>query len=319
MTFLTSAANPGLAGFKNTISIDQYAAGKLGPVTRFPSITLSSKTRESQSYTANGVMLPAFDKPSAVFSKLFLKGSPRQLRQTRKRLADGRSILDSVSEQTRKLTRKVSSSDRRQLQEYFAAIRAAEAELAESGKWLDRPKPKVTAKPPRDVADPADLVGRTQALLKLVPLALQTDSSRVITVVIQDHLAVPKIAGVTGEHHPLSHHGQDPQKIKQLKIIETAILKCLDEFLTVMKKSAVAGYRQLDQTTVMFGSNLGNANAHDPSNLPIILAGGGYRHGRHIAFDRKKNTPLCNLFVSMLNNIGIETQKFATSTGTLTW
>ena len=319
MTWLSAARNPGLGGFKNSISVDQYAATKLGHVTRFPSISLSSNSQESQSYTSNGVMLPADNKPSAVFAKLFLDGSPQDLRRRREHLADGRSILDAVAEQTKLLNRQTSSRDRRQLDEYFAAIRAAETELAESEAWLDRPKPRVDEKPPQDITDSADVIGRVRSLMNLIPLILQTDSSRVVTVMIQDHLAVPRIQGVTAEYHNLSHHGQDPQKIEQLKIIETEILKCFDGFLTRMAQPREAGGRLLDQTSVLFGSNLGNANAHDPSNLPIILAGGGYDHGRHIAYDRRNNTPLCNLFVNMLNNMNIETESFATSTGELTW
>lgn len=319
LTFLSAARNPGLGGFRNSISVDQYAATKLGHVTRFPSISLSSNSHESQSYTSNGVMLPADNKPSAVFAKLFLEGSPQDLRRRRERLADGRSILDAVAEQTKSLKKKTSSPDRRQLDEYFTAIRAAETELAKSEAWLDRPKPRVDEQTPEDIPDSADLIGRVRSLMKLIPLILQTDSSRVVTVMIQDHLVVPKIQGVTGEHHPLSHHGQDPQKIEQLKIIETEILKCFSEFLSRMAQPREAIGRLLDQTTVLFGSNLGNANAHDPSNLPIILAGGGYQHGRYVAYDRRHNTPLCNLFVSMLNDLGIETESFATSTGKLTW
>jgi len=319
MTWLSAARNPGLGGFKNSISVDQYAATKLGHVTRFPSISLSSNSQESQSYTSNGVMLPADNKPSAVFAKLFLDGSPQDLRRRREHLADGRSILDAVAEQTKLLNRQTSSRDRRQLDEYFAAIRAAETELAESEAWLDRPKPRVDEKPPQDITDSADVIGRVRSLMNLIPLILQTDSSRVVTVMIQDHLAVPRIQGVTAEYHNLSHHGQDPQKIEQLKIIETEILKCFDGFLTRMAQPREAGGRLLDQTSVLFGSNLGNANAHDPSNLPIILAGGGYDHGRHVAYDRRNNTPLCNLFVNMLNNMNIETESFATSTGELTW
>ena len=319
MTWLTAARNPGLGGFKNSISVDQVAAKHLGSATRFSSIVLSSKTQKSQSYTSNGVMLPAQHRPSRVFAKLFLDDSPQQRRRQRQRLADGRSILDSVAEQTRTLNRQTSSHDRRQLDEYFAAIRAAEVELAETEAWLDRPKPRVDEKPPRDIADSADLIGRTRRLMNLIPLILQTDSTRVVTVVIQDHLVVPKIQGVTAEHHNLSHHGQDPQKIEQLKIIETEILKCFADFLSRMTKPREAGGRLLDQTSVLFGSNLGNANAHDPSNLPIILAGGGHSHGRYVAYDKKNNIPLCNLYVNLLDNMGIETASFATSTGKLAW
>ena len=121
LAFLRAQSRTG--GFKNTISVDQFAATRLGNVTRFPSISLGSKTQESQSYTANGVMLPADNKPSRVFSKLFLTGSAREQKQQRQRLAQGRSILDLVADQTRSLNRRTSSHDRRQLNEYLAAIR----------------------------------------------------------------------------------------------------------------------------------------------------------------------------------------------------
>lgn len=318
MTWLSAARNPGLGGFKNSISVDQFAAASLGNITRFPSISLSSNSQKSQSYNRNGVMLPAQDRPSSVFSKLFLTGSAEEQRRQRQQLAEGRSILDSIADQAKTLRRKSSGSDHHQLDEYFAAIREAEYDLAESEAWLDRPKPKVDESPPTDITDSADMIGRTRALLKLIPLILQTDSSRVVTVVIQDHFVVPKINGVSAEHHNLSHHGQDPDKIKQLKIIETEILSAFTDLLTRMTQPTELSGRLLDQTSVLLGSNLGNANAHDPSNLPIILAGGGHQHGRYVAAaDSKNNTPLCNLFVSLLNNMGIETDRFATSTGTL--
>ena len=319
LTFLTAARNPGLGGFKNTISIDQYAAAHVGNATRFSSIALGSNTQTSQSYTRNGVMLPAQHRPSVVFAKLFLEDKPDALRRQRQRLADGRSILDSIAEQTKTLKRKSSSADRRQLDEYFEAIRSTEAELTETEAWLDRPKPRIDEKPPQDISDSADLIGRTRALMNLIPLMLQTDSTRIVSVMIQDHFVVPKINGVSTEYHYLSHHGQEPQKIAQLKIIESEILKCFNDFLSRMTQPREAGSRLLDETSVLFGSNLGNANSHDPKNLPVILAGGGYEHGRYVAFDKRNNTPLCNLFVNMMQNMGIETSSFASSSGKLTW
>ena len=319
MTFLTAAINPGLGGFKNTISVDQVAAMHLGHATRFPSITLGSNTRESQSYNSNGVMLPADFRPSRVFAKLFLTGSPEEQRRQRQRLAEGRSILDAVGHQTKALNRRVSGGDRKQLDEYFAAIRTAEKELAASDAWLDRPKPEVNVEIPKDIAESSELLGRIRELMNLIPLMLQTDSTRVVSLMIQDHHVVPNIAGVQAGHHPLSHHGQDPARIAQLKIIESGILSTFSDFLTQLGQRSAQGARLLDHTAVLFGSNLGNANAHDPSNLPILLAGGDYRHGRYVAYDRKNNVPLCNLFVNMLNNMGMETDSFASSSGVLSW
>ncbi len=318
LTFLTAAINPGLAGFKNTISVDQVAAMHLGNATRFPSVTLGSNTQESQSYNSNGVMLPADNRPSQVFAKLFLAGSPEQQRRQRQRLAEGRSILDAVGEQTKALARRVSGGDRKQLDHYFDAIRVAEKELAASDAWLDRPKPEVNVDVPQDIAEPSELIGKIRGLTNLIPLMLQTDSTRVVSLMIQDHHVVPNMAGVQTEHHPLSHHGQDPARIDQLKIIESGILSTFSDLLTQLGLKSTQGTRLLDHTAVLFGSNLGNANAHDPTNLPILLAGGGYKHGRYIAYNKDRNTPLSNLFVSLLQRMGVETDSFATSNGALT-
>lgn len=318
MTWLSAARNPGLGGFKNSISVDQYAANKLGHVTRFPSLALSTNSTESQSYTSNGVMLPAHNRPSDVFAKMFLSGNAREQRRQRQRLADGRSILDSVAEQSKALQQRTGANDRRQLDEFFDAIRIAESELLEAEAWLDRPKPQVKVDPPRDINDAADLIGRTRSMLNLIPLILQTDSSRIITVMIQDHMVVPKIDGISAEHHNLSHHGRDPNKIAQLKIIETELLKCFNELLTQLSRPSESDGRLLDHTSVLLGSNLGNANAHDPSNLPILLAGGKHKHQGYVAHNKSNNTPLCNLFVHLLNSVGVETDNFGTSTGTLT-
>lgn len=317
MTWLTSARNPGLDGFKNSISIDQYAAAKLGQVTRFNSINLSTNSKESQSYTSNGVMLPAEIKPSKVFEKLFLGGSVNEMKRTRQKLKEGRSILDYVAGQSKSLQRRASNSDQQQLEQYFEAVRKAESELTQSEAWLDKPKPTTDEKPPKDIVDARDLIGRTQSLLNMIPLVLQTDSSRVVTVMIQDHHVVPQIKGVNAEHHNLSHHGKDPAKINQLKMIERELLKQFSGFLSKMSQPLESDSNLLDSTSVLFGSNLGNANAHDPSNLPIFLAGGGFQHGKYVAFDKSKNTPLCNLFVNLLHKMGIEADRFGTSTGTL--
>ena len=317
MTFLTSARNPGLGGFRNTISIDQFAAEKIGNVTRYPSVSLSSNRKKSQSFTRNGVMIPADDMPSQVYTKLFLRGSQKEIRQQRQRLADGHSILDSVIEQIRSIERTTPSTDKHQLEQYFDSIRVAETELNNSEVWLDRPKPSVQTAPPENIADPSDLVGRVRSLLNLIPLILQTDSSRVISVVIQSDHGTPNIDGVSDGHHPLSHHGQDPERIAQLKIIEMEILMCLSNFLDGLKQPSENGSGLLEQTSVLFGSNLGNANAHDPRNLPIILAGGKHKHGRFIQHNKKDNVPLCNLFVSLLQSMGIESDQFGSSTGTL--
>ncbi len=317
MTWLSAAPNPGMDGFRNSISVDQYAADKLGYVTRFPSVSLSSDTAKSQSYTNSGVMIPAEHRPSRMFAKMFLRGKPEEVARQKQKLGEGRSVLDELLSQTKILLKNAPVADRERLQEYFESVRTAEKNLADEQVWLDRPKPEVQAKVPQDVPDKTDLIGRIRMLLNLVPLIVQTDSSRVISIVIQHNHGMPKIAGVESEHHNLSHHGRDPKRIEQLLKIERAIMGCFDGFLTAMKSKREAGGSLLDHTLTLLGSNLGNASSHDPRNNPILLAGGGFKHGRYLAHDAKNNTPLCNLFVHMLNQMNLNTNQFASSTGEL--
>ena len=319
LTWLTAAQGPGLGGFRNSISVDQYAAEKLGYVTRLPSVVISSNSAKSQSFTSSGVMVPAERSPAKLFSKMFLKGNARQVEKQKRRLSDGRSILDSLRSQAKKLQRGTSRSDNRQLDEYYESIRKAEKDLAEVQAWMGKPKPKVEAPPPDDIRDKRNLVGRTQLLMNMVPLILQTDSSRVVAVMIQDHYSVPQVDGVSLEHHNLSHHGRDKSKIQQLKKIESALLNCFGSLLAQLKAKKEGMGTLLDSSSVLFGSNLGNANSHDPRNLPIFLAGGGFKHGGYVARRKGDTAPLCNLFVTMLNNMGLETESFAQSNGALSW
>ncbi len=319
ITWLTSARHPGLDGFRNTISIDQLAAKHLGYVTRFPSIVLGSLSEQSQSYTDNGVMVPAETSPAAVFKKLFLQGSAEEVEREAWRLRDGGSILDRLKSQTASLRRRASAADRRTLAAYFDAVRAAEQELAEVQAWLARPKPTVAETPPADIPDPAELIGRVTLLFDLIPLILQTDSSRVVSLMIQDHGVVPKVAGVSSDQHSLSHHGQDAPKIAQLKKIETEIVRRFGKLLTQLRQRSDGDGSLLDHTAVLFGSNLGNANSHEAKDLPILVAGGGYRHGGHVMHDGERNAPLSNLFVTLAQSMGVETESFGQSTGALTW
>jgi len=152
----------------------------------------------------------------------------------------------------------------------------------------------------------------------LIHLALQTDSTRLITLMLLGTSLVPPVPGVSLGHHDLSHHGQDPKKIEQLKAVEIEKMKTFRDFLKKLKDTKEDGETLLDRTSVFFSSNLGNASNHSTKNLPVILAGGGFKHGQHLAFDPAKPPPLSNLFVSMLQRTGIEADKFGSSTGTLT-
>jgi len=317
-SLLTAAPHPERrAGFRNAVSLDQLAAEHIGGRPRFPSLSLSAEGF-GLSWTRSGALVPSDTSPSRVFARLFLEGRPEEVQAQVRRLRDGRSILDGVRGQARRLHSGLGASDREKLDEYFTSVRELEARLANAEEWSRKPKPKVSAEPPRDVSNPADLVGRTRLLFDVTHLALQTDSTRLITIMLLGTSLVPPIQGVSDGHHNLSHHGQDPKKLAQLMIVELETLKLLRDMLTKLKGSQEEGQTLLDRTMVFFTSNLGNANSHSCKNLPVLLAGGGFRHGQHLAFDPKSPPPLSNLFVSMLQRLEIEKERFGSSTGTLT-
>lgn len=317
-SFLTAAPHPEQrAGFRNSISLDQYAADKIGEQTRFPSLALSCEGF-SLSWTRTGAIVPSDSFPSSVFARLFIEGRPDEIEAQKRRLANGRSILDAVREQSKGVRDGLGGEDREKLDEYFTSVRELEQRLARAEEWAKKPKPKVDAKPPQNIASSADLVGRARLMFDLIHLALQTDSSRLVTLLLLGTSLVPPVPGVSLGHHDLSHHGQDPKKIDQLKAVEIEKLKTFRDFLTKLKATKEDGETLLDRTSVFFSSNLGNASNHSTRNLPVLLAGGGFRHGSHLAFDPNSPPPLSNLYVSMLQRLGVETDKFGTSTGTLT-
>jgi hypothetical protein len=317
-SFLTGAPHPeNRAGFRNTISLDQFAAERVGLETRFPSLTLGDEGF-GLSWTRSGAPVPVDSSPSHVFRRMFLDGRPDEIVAQTRRLQAGRSILDAVGDQAKKMQSGLGTGDRDKLDEYFTSVRELERRLVKAEEWSKKPKPKVDAKLPQDIPNGADLVGRTRLLFELAHLAVQSDSTRLITIFLLGTSSVPPIAGVSLGHHDLSHHGQDPSKLDQLKKVELEAMKILRDLLAKLKQTKDEGANLLDRTMVLFGSNLGNANNHSCKNLPILLAGGGFRHGQHLPFAPTKSTPLCNLYVTMLQRLGIESDKFASSTGTLT-
>lgn len=317
-SFLTAAPHPERrAGFRNSISLDQFAAEHLHGETRFASLPLACEGF-GLSWTRSGAAVPAEGWPSSVFAKLFLEGRPDEVQAQARRLEDGQSVLDAVRDQAKRLQPILGTGDREKLDEYFTSVRELEQRLAQAEAWSKKPKPKVDAKPPQNITNSADLIGKTRLWFDLIHLALQTDSSRLITLQLLGTSSVPPIPGVNQGHHDLSHHGQDPTKIAQLKILEIEKLKILRDFLTQLKQTQEEGDSLLDRTMVFFSSNLADASKHSVKNMPVLLAGGGFQHGQHLAFDTENNLPLCNLFVSMLQRMGIEADKFGSSTGTLT-
>ena len=316
-SFLTGIPGAGRPGFRNQISLDQFAANHIGSQTRFPSLALSGRGAGGLSWTRTGALIPADDSPSKVFARLFLEGTPAQKQEQMRHLADGRSILDDVRDQAKSLRSNLGHEDRDKLDEYVTSIRELEQRMVNDQSWAKKAKPKVKVAPPKDIANPADLIGRTRLLFDLTHLAIQTDSTRLITIMLAGMTASPTIPGVTLGHHDLSHHGKDPGKLAQLKIVEIETMKTVRSLLAKLNQSKEDGSNLLDRTTVFLGSNLGDGSSHSPKNLPVFLAGGSFKHGHHLRFDTKNPPPLCNLYVSILQGLGLDVDNFSTSTGRL--
>ena len=337
MTIVSGSSHPGVGGGhraeasiltanpvgssgrgKNTISIDQYMAKHLGSKTRFPSLVLGSSGSNSPSYTENGVMIPAQDKPSRLFMKLFVDDSPAERIKQAQRVKQGRSIMDLVSDDAKRLSRELGNGDKDRLDAYFTSVRELELRMAESEAWANRPKPKVDVKKPLDIGNSSDFVGRQKLMSDMVRLALQTDSTRFVSYHLGSGSGVVPLEGVGEGYHSLSHHGLEGEKLDQLAIVEGAIISAYGDFLRDLASVNENGVSLLDQTSVFLTSNLGNASSHNNRHMPVVLAGGGFKHGQHLAFDQRNNYPLPNLFVSVLQRLGLEQDSFASSTGTLT-
>jgi len=317
-SLLSAAPMSASAASRNTISLDQLLAKHLGHHTRFPSLVLGLSGSNSPCYTENGSMIPAEDSPSRLFTRLFVSDSPEeQLRQVQ-RAREGQSIMDLVAEDARALERQLGAVDRQRLDAYFTSVRELEKRLQESEAWVHRPKPTVSVSRPIDIGNPNDFIGRQRLMSDMVRLALSTDSTRFITLHLGGSGGVVPIEGVEEGYHALSHHGLDQEKLAQLALVEKEILRAWGDFLRGLQSTEDHGANLLDHTSVLLTSNLGNASSHDNRNMPVLLAGGGFRHGQHLAFDRQHNYPLPNLYVSLLQRAGLEQDRFATSTGTMT-
>lgn len=313
-SFLTAAPHPSQPSFRNSVSLDQLAAEQLGADTRYSSLVLNTMSG-SLSWTRGGVQIPGEGSPSRLFSKLFLNGSAKDVQKQMDKLKVGQSIMDTLNEEAKSFSRNLGKEDKNKLDEYFTSVRELEEKLVKAEEWAQKPKPKVNVKPPEDIRDNADLIGRTRMMYDLMHLALETDSTRIITLQLQGTGLVAPIEGVTMAHHELSHHGKDPEKLRQLGLLEEAEMKVLGEFLTKLQGSKEEGGSLLDKTMVMLGSNLGNASSHNNKNMPMFLAGGGFKHGQHLAFNPDNPPPLCNLYVQMLQQMGLEIDQFASGKG----
>jgi hypothetical protein len=319
--FLTAAPHPGRGGFRNTISVDQFLAERIGHLTRFPSLNLGVNVEQGQrslSWTSSGVLIPCEEKASEVFRRMFIQGTQDEMANQVRRLELGQSILDAVADQAKDLQRNIGPRDRDRLDQYFTSVRELEKRMAMSREWEHKPKPVVRAPIPLDPASPREYMEKVRLMYDMARLAFETDSSRLVALLL-DSVNSPAIeiegVKITDGYHNLSHHGRSEQKLAQLKAIDEWHMRLLANLFTELKAVREDDDTLFDRTMILYGTNLGNANTHVTTNLPTLFAGGGFKHGQHLAFDQEHNYPLPNLFVSMLQRMGMETDKFASSTG----
>ncbi len=323
--FLTGAKDPTGSGFRNTISLDQFAIEKLGQRTRFPTLNLGvniNRANRSLSWTRDGVLLPAEDSPASLFRKMFVQGKKNETERRLDQLKERGSILDVLSDDMKAVQRKANHGDRQRVEQYLTSIRELEQQLHSAGEWEQKPKPTTDSEPPEDILDQAQFFPKFELMLRMAQLALESDSTRIVTLMV-DGFATPVFEISESEkslngYHNLSHHGSAKEKIAQLERIDLRQMEVLKSLFQRLSAVGNPGSNLLDQTMVLFGSNMGDANVHSCTNLPILLAGGGFRHGQHLRFDETDNTPLANLFVSMLHCLGVEADQFSSSVGTLT-
>lgn len=321
--FLTAAPHPASSGFRNTISLDQLIAGQVGHLTRFPSLTLGvnvDQGKRSLSYTRGGVLLPSENSAAAVFRRMFVQGSPSEVKEQLAKLDRGHSILDAVRDQAKDLERSVPVADRERLDQYFTSVRDLEQRMNMAKEWESRPKPPVDYDMPVDPRSPRQYMEKTRLMYDMARLAFETDSTRSIALML-DSMNSPAINfegnQFTADYHSMSHHGKSEQKLKLLRAADELHMDLLRDLFEGLKSVNEEGESLLDRTMVVYGSNMNSAQTHSTTNLPILFAGGGFRHGQHLVFDQENNFPLPNLFVSILQRQGIEVDRFASSTGTM--
>jgi len=308
--FLTSIKKEEAAGFpEKNISLDQAAAEHVGSSTRFPSINTGILKGTDMCWSRAGVHVPPINNPATLFRGLFVN-SPQSAREAeRTRLKHRASVLDALRDSASVLNRTLNAADRDKLDQYLTSVREVERRLQMSKEWLNRPKPKA---PIDEVLDEErQHIDEVALLYDLMALALQTDSTRVAT--LETGLGFRTAELDLGGYHGLSHHGKSKDRIGQLQIVEAFLTTKLSNFISRLKEAKI-----FDNTLVVFGSGMSDGSRHSNRNLPVLLAGGEFRHQGHVVCpaEQHKRVPLANLWLSVLQWFGSETDRFGRSTGT---
>jgi len=316
---------------KNSISLDQVMAMRTGAETRYASLILSTDggvgepTRASTlSFDRNGAPLPSSHQPRLIFDRLF-GVDPSSMESQRQRLSNSGSMLDLIGEHSRSLRTRLGKVDQLKLDEYLTSVRQIEQRVERSEEWLEVPKPEVDASGLSLEADdttPAELI---RTMYDLIYLAFQTDQTRIATYQLGNMNGAtsiagkfPQLLGLSANMHSLAHGARkNDAGAEPLGRWDQMLTEQLAYFLERLRTTPEGDGSMLDSTVVFYGTS--NSQTHVNENYALLTAGGrglGLRHGRHLALP--DSVPLSNLFTTILNKTGVETERFADSTGELT-
>lgn len=317
-TFLSGVLHHESAQRKTrNVTIDQFMADEIGRQTRFSSLTVGSEGGIhggcQLSWTKSGVRVPPITGPAELFEKLFVSESENLRARRQKSNATHASILDAVREEATHLSRQINREDKAKLDEYFTSIRDVEKRLDTRRRWIDQPKPEAPFDRPADRNTVEDL----PLLYELIALALQTDSTRIATLEIGGSF-LPQHLGIEKSYHGLSHHGNEEEAIEHLITLESYQIEQFGKFVARLSQIEDGDQSLLDSTAVLFGSGMGDGNSHKNSDLPVIMAGGGYGQGtfKEVPAKGASKVPLCNLLLDIAHKTGVLAESFGTSTGT---
>lgn len=305
-------------------SIDQQIADQIGGKTRFSSLELATGMGEgakSMSYTKQGMGLPAVTRPSVLYRQLFASQASRE--RTEYLIKSGQSSLDSVLGDAKRLQATLPQRDKDKLDEFFDSFRSVEQKMNRQLAALDQPTPDPGYKlPSYDPITPNLQMEAGAIMYDLMALALETESTRVASLFLDGLGQVFAIDGqvLKAGYHALSHHGNDPEMIRDLISIERAHMTCFANFLRQLSdRKNPDGKSLLDDTVILVGTGMGDASRHSNANLPTLVAGGGFKHGQHIAIDSKaKDAPLLgDLYITLMQRLGLETGNFSNASRNL--
>tara|TARA_B110000483_G_C18076916_1_gene496481 strand:- start:130 stop:1134 length:1005 start_codon:yes stop_codon:yes gene_type:complete len=309
----TAAAYP-----EKNISIDNLIARRTGSRVRFPAINAALERGIRMSWNSNGVEIKPFTDPQKLFDHLFLNLSASERKTRRELIERNGSILDTVSDQLYSLRRNGTTADRIRLEQYETSVRELEGTFADRENWMDRNKPTY------DISEhfkdyEVTVENRYNAIFDMIGYAFETDLTRVATIAFPNQLSYTDVDGVTRGYHACTHNGKKPEIIKELVNIESfqiaQLSRCLQKLDAIQEPNTEGTL--LDHTVVLFGSGMGYGGTHSNRNLPIMVAGGGFKHRGHVngRGTDGNNMPLCNLFVTIQQRFGIEKDIFNTSQG----